>query len=240
MIQIDLEKIVQSDQEHLIHPLFHPNDQKEPFVWVKGEGATLWAADGRQFIDGLSCLWNVNVGHGRKELGQVAARQNGTVGIRVRVCGRTPNFQPFNWVNGWRRLCYPSINHFFFTSGGGESNDSAIKTARFVLDQPGKKDKTKIISRENGYHGVTIGSMSATGIPAYWPMFGGRVPGFLSIPALDAEALEKAILNEGSDTVAAFIAEPVQGAGGLRPPSADYFPRIREICNNMMGLVHCR
>src|SRR5262245_21867091 len=73
--------------------------------------------------------------------------------------------------------------------------------------------------------------MSATGIPAYWPMFGGRLPGFVSIPALDAQALEKTILDEGADTVAAFIAEPVQGAGGLRPPSADYFRRVREICN---------
>jgi adenosylmethionine-8-amino-7-oxononanoate aminotransferase len=128
-------------------------------------------------------------------------------------------------------LCYPSINHFFFTSGGGESNDSAIKTARFFWISQGRPEKIKVISRENGYHGVTIGSMSATGMPAYWPMFGGRLPGFVSIPALEADQLEKALLAEGPDTVAAFIAEPVQGAGGLRPPPDDYFRRVREICN---------
>src|SRR5262245_19984099 len=230
MIQIDIEKIVQSDQEHVIHPLFHPNDQKEPFVWVKGEGAVLHSADGREFIDGLSSLWNVNIGHGRKELAQAAARQMEQLAFASGYTGNTniPAVQLGERLSG---LCYPSINHFFFTSGGGESNDSAIKTARFFWISQGKKDKVKIISRENGYHGVTIGSMSATGIPGYWPMFGGRLPGFLSIPALDAAALEKVILDEGPDTVAAFIAEPVQGAGGLRPPGADYFPRIREICN---------
>src|SRR5687768_13308496 len=67
-LSIDLARIIESDHEHLIHPLFHPNDQKDPFVWVQGRGAMLRAADGREFIDGLSCLWNVNVGHGRKEL----------------------------------------------------------------------------------------------------------------------------------------------------------------------------
>jgi putrescine---pyruvate transaminase len=231
MIHVDLEKIVKTDQEHVIHPLFHPNDQKEPFVWVKGEGAVLHAADGREFIDGLSSLWNVNIGHGRKELAQAAARQMEQLAFASGYTGNTniPAVQLGERLSG---LCYPSINHFFFTSGGGESNDSAIKTARFFWISQGKKDKVKIISRENGYHGVTIGSMSATGIPAYWPMFGGRLPGYVSIPALDADALEKTILAEGPETVAAFIAEPVQGAGGLRPPaSAGYFPRIREICN---------
>ena len=227
-MQIDLEKIVQSDQEHLIHPLFHPNDQKDPFVWVKGEGATLWAADGRQFIDGLSCLWNVNVGHGRKELGQVAARQMEQLAFASGYAGNT-NIPAVQLGERMAAICYPSINHFFFTSGGGESNDSAIKTARFFWISQGKKDKTKIISRENGYHGVTIGSMSATGIPAYWPMFGGRLPGFLSIPALDADALEKAIVNEGSIR----LLHSSQSLSRVRADSAAIcgLLRIREICN---------
>src|SRR5437867_9112765 len=143
---------------------------------------------------------------------------------------------------------YPSINRFFFSSGGGEANDSAIKTARFFWISQGKPQKTKIISREYGYHGVTMGAMSATGIPSYWPMFGGKLPGFIHIPSpypyryvshnpsvsqgrAAADLLEDAILQEGADTVAAFIAEPVQGAGGLIVPQDDYFPRVREICN---------
>jgi putrescine---pyruvate transaminase len=230
MISVDIQKIIQSDQDHLIHPLFHPNDQKEPFVWVKGEGATLHAADGREYIDGLSCLWNVNIGHGRKELAQAAARQMEQLAYASGYTGNT-NIPAVRLGEKLSTLTYPSINHFFFTAGGAEANESAIKTARFFWITQGRTEKTKIISREHGYHGVTIAAMSATGIPAYWPMFGGRLPGFISVAALDAEELEKAILVEGPDTVAAFIAEPVQGAGGLRPPGDDYFRRIREICN---------
>ena len=126
---------------------------------------------------------------------------------------------------------YPSINHFYFTAGGGESNESAFKTARFFWITQGKPEKTKIISREFGYHGVTIAAMSATGIPVFWPMFGGKLPGFIHIkspypyrfvsddPSVSpgvaaANLLEKAILQEGPETVAAFIAEPVQGPAG--------------------------
>jgi adenosylmethionine-8-amino-7-oxononanoate aminotransferase len=150
------------------------------------------------------------------------------------------------------QLAYPRINSFFFTSGGAESTDSAIKTARFYWKAKGKPGKVKIISREQGYHGVTIGAMNATGMPAYWEAFNCQIPGFLHIaspyplyfnhgfkpdarsptPGIGAaNLLEDAILEEGADTVAAFIAEPVQGAGGVIVPQEDYFPRIREICD---------
>ena len=144
-------------------------------------------------------------------------------------------------------MTYPSINRFFFTSGGGEATDSSVKTARFYWKQRGKPDKTKVISRQWGYHGVTLAAMSATGISGYWPMFEPRVAGFSHIPAPDsyrytssdstpqglaaADELEKASLHEGPDSVAMFIAEPIQGAGGVLIPPDDYFPRIREICD---------
>src|SRR6266487_3711830 len=219
---VDLEKIIKADQDHLVHPLFHPNDHKEPFVWVKGEGARLHTADGREFIDGLACLWNVTLGHGRKELTQAAVRQMEQVAFVSSYVGNT-NIPAVQLAEKLSSLCYPSFNHFFFASGGGEANDSAIKTARFFWISQGKTEKIKIIGREFGYHGVTMGSMSATGLPAYWPMFGGKLPGFLHIPSPypyryqgpgAAKELENAILKEGAETVAAFIAEPVQGAGG--------------------------
>ena len=146
-------------------------------------------------------------------------------------------------------LAYPSINTFFFTSGGAEATETSIKTARFYWKALGKPDKIKVISRLRAYHGLTLAAMSATGLPAFWPMFEPRVPGFLHIDAPDpyrfvnrrprasavgvaaANQLEAAILREGPDTVAAFIAEPVQGAGGVIVPPPDYFPRIREICD---------
>ncbi len=244
---VDVEKIIKSDQEHLVHPLFHPNDAKNPFVWVKGEGSTLRTADGREFIDGLAGLWNVTLGHGRKDLALAAARQMEELAFTSSYTGHT-NVPAVQLAERMAEKCYPSVNHFFFASGGGDANDSAIKTARFYWISQGKPDKIKIVGREHGYHGVTMGAMSATGIPAYWPMFGGKLPGFLHIPSpypyryvpddpsisqgrAAANELEKLILREGADTVAAILAEPVQGAGGLIVPQDDYFPRLREICD---------
>src|SRR2546422_1802161 len=246
-MSIDLEKIVQADREHLIHPLHHPSEAKTPFVWVQGEGSTLRTADGREFLDGLACLWNVTLGHGRKELAQAAAKQMEQLAFASSYSGQT-NIPSVQLAERLSEKCYPPINHFFFTSGGGESNDSAIKTVRFFWINQGKPEKTKIISREYAYHGVTMGAMNATGLASYWPMFGGKLAGYIHIPSpypyryvsqdasltqgrAAADELEKAILREGADTVAAFIAEPVQGAGGLIVPQADYFPRIREICD---------
>jgi len=247
MITVDIEKIVKADQEHLIHPLYHPNDAKHPFVWVKGEGSTLRSADGHDYIDGLAGLWNVTLGHGRKELAQAAAKQMEQLAFTSSYTGHT-NIPAVQLAERLSEKCYKSVQHFFFASGGGEANDSAIKTARFFWISQDKPDKVKIISREHAYHGVTMGAMSATGIASYWPMFGGKLPGFIHIPSpypyrysssdgslsqgrAAAGELEKAILREGAETVAAFIAEPVQGAGGLIVPQDDYFQRIREICD---------
>jgi adenosylmethionine-8-amino-7-oxononanoate aminotransferase len=246
-IAIDIQKIVDADHDHLIHPLFHPQDQLNPFVWVEAQGAVLTNADGRKFIDGLACLWNVNVGHGRKELAQAAARQMERLAFASGYTGST-TLPAVQLGEKLASLCYPSIQRFFFTCGGGEANDTAIKTARFFWNSQGRPEKTKIIAREHAYHGVTLAAMSATGIPAFWPMFGGKLPGFVHIPSpypyrfthddvsvspgvAAANLLEKAILAEGPETVAAFIAEPVQGAGGLMVPPDDYFARIREICS---------
>ena len=210
---IDIQKIITADYDHLIHPLFHPNDQRNPFVWVQGEGAILKNADGREFIDGLSGLWNVSAGHGRKELAQAAARQMEQLAFVSGYVGAT-NVPAVQLAEKLSTLCYPSIKHFFFTAGGSESNESAFKTARFFWINQGKPEKTKIISREYGYHGVTIAAMSATGLPVFWPMFGGKLPGFIHIPSpypyrfrsddataspgvAAANLLEHAILKEG-------------------------------------------
>jgi len=152
------------------------------------------------------------------------------------------------------RICYSQINRFYFTSGGGEATDSSIKMSRYYWKVKGKPDKTKVISRMLGYHGVTFAAMCATGMPVYWPMFEPRVPGFSHIPSpypyryastdssvtqgvAAANELEKRILEEGADTVAMFIAEPVQGSGGVIPPQDDYFARIREICDKYEVLM---
>ncbi len=236
---------VQSDHDHLLHPLHHPTAHHNPRIWVKGAGALLWDAEGKTYIDGLSGLWNVNVGHGRDELAQVAMSQMTTLAYSSSYAGST-NIPAILLAERLSELVYPSINTFFLTSGGAEATESAFKTARFYWKARGKPDKVKVISRMRAYHGVTLAAMSATGLPAYWPMFEPRVPGFVHIdspypyrfvnpePTLSpgiaaANLLEARILQEGPDTVAAFIAEPVQGAGGVIVPPNDYFARIREI-----------
>jgi len=214
---------------------------------VEGKGAIIKDANGRSYIDGLSGLWNVNVGHGRTELADAARDQMSTLAYASSYAGST-NYPAMALAEELSRIAYKSINAFFLTSGGAESTETSIKTARFYWKAVGKPEKTKIISRVRGYHGLTLGAMSATGLSAFWPMFEPRVPGFSHIAAPDpyryvpaksgesvgvaaANELEAAILREGADTVAAFIAEPVQGAGGVIIPPDDYFPRIRQICD---------
>ena len=142
-------------------------------------------------------------------------------------------------------LEYDNMAAVYFTTSGAESNESAFKFARYHWKRLGKPDKVKIISRRYGYHGVTMAAMSATSLPNYQKMFGPMVPGFLQVsPPYPyrwpgngdagigaADAVEEAILAEGADTVAAIIAEPVIGSGGVIVPPPTYFPRLREICD---------
>ena len=234
------------DRAHLLHPLHHPSAYAKARVWVSGDGATLTDSTGREYIDGLSGLWNVNVGHGRRELGEAALAQMSTLAFSSAYAGGT-NEPAIALADKLSALMYPSINTFFFTSGGAEASETSFKTARFYWKAVGKPGKFKVISRMRAYHGVTLAAMSATGLPAFWPMFEPRTPGFSHIDAPDpyrfahadssvslgvaaANKLEEAILAEGPETVAAFIAEPVQGAGGVIVPPDDYFERVRAIC----------
>ena len=235
-----------TDRAHLMHPLHHPSSYGTARVWVSGKGAIIKDSGGREYVDGLSGLWNVNVGHGRSELGEVAKQQMSTLAFHSAYAGGT-NEPAIKLAERLSGLAYPTINTFFFTSGGAEASETSFKTARFYWKARGSPDKFKVISRRRAYHGLTLAAMSATGLPAFWPMFEPRTPGFLHIDAPDpyrftssdssvsigvaaANQLEEAILREGADTVAAFIAEPVQGAGGVIVPPPDYFARVREIC----------
>ncbi len=239
-------KMIERDRSHLIHSLHNSLQQAGGHVWVKGQGAVLTDADGREFIDGLSGLWNVLAGHGQRDLVTAAARQMETLPYCSGYAGSS-NPAAIELAERIAAITYPSINHFFFTSGGGESSETAFKLARYYWKLKGQPEKTKVISRQWGYHGVTLAAMSATGITSYWPMFEPRVPGFIQIPSpypyryqapagtspgiAAANELERAILREGAETVAMFLAEPVQGAGGVIVPQDDYFRRIREICD---------
>jgi adenosylmethionine-8-amino-7-oxononanoate aminotransferase len=226
---LSYESLVELDQAYLLHPQHHPADHTAPVIFARGEGAILWDVQGRRYIDGLSCLWNVNVGHGRRELAAAAAGQMERLAFASAYAGSS-NEPAITLAARLAGLAPPGLRTTFFTTGGAESNDTAIKTARFYWQLRGRPQKTKVISRHNGYHGVTMGAMAATALPAFH-RFGPLPPGFRHVPAMDAGALEALILQEGPDTVGAFIAEPVQGAGGVYPPPPDYFPRVRAICD---------
>lgn len=242
-------ELLEKDHAHFLHPLHHPSTTQSPLIFESGHGIWLRTVDGKEYIDGLAGLWNVLLGHGNTELADAARDQIATLAYCSSYAGSS-NLPAIELADRLAGLAYPSLNTTFFTSGGAESNESAFKTVRYYWRRLGKPDKTKVISRQHGYHGITLAAMSATGMSSYWPMFEPRVPGFLHIPApypfrfpadqirpgeslgqAAARALEEAIVREGPDTVGAFIAEPVQGAGGVIVPPDDYFPAIREICD---------
>jgi putrescine aminotransferase len=243
MAVTEIAELLREDQQHVIHPLHHPQDHQHPLLIVEGRGAILRDAEGREYIDGLAGLWNVNVGHGRTELAQAAADQMSRLAFASNYAGMAtiPAIRLAEKLVG---LAYPSTSGAYFTTGGAESNESAFKTARYYWKVRGRPEKVKIISRLHAYHGVTMAAMSATGMAAYHRMFGPLVPNFLQVappypyrwpgsgdPGVEAAAaLEEAIQTEGPETVAAFVAEPVMGAGGVIVPPASYFPRVREIC----------
>ena len=243
------QELTKKDLEHVLHPQtpLHDHSRSGPMaIMVEGHGVYIKDTNGREYIDGLAGLWNVNVGHGRKEIGDAIAEQASRLAFSPTFWGLA--HEPvIRLSDKLAEIAPPGIGRFLYTSGGSESNETAFKIARFFWRMKGQPDKHKIIARRWGYHGVSFGALSATGIDLYRHYYGPLVPGFAHIPApycyrcefdrrypecdlACAKALEEKILEEGPETVAAFIAEPVQGAGGVIAPPPEYFPLIREIC----------
>ena len=252
MSDLDPDQLRTTDAAHLIHPLNDVRLAENSRIWIRGHGSLLVDQNGHEFLDAISGMWNVVVGHGRTELADAAAQQMTQLAFASGYAGSS-NVPAIRLAARLAELCYDTINHFYFTTGGAEANESAFKTARYYWRLRGKPDKWRIISRTFGFHGTTMAAMAATGIPAYKTMFGPMVDGFSHIaspypyrfesPAdtppddprtpgqIAADLLEAEILRLGPDNVAAFIGEPVQGAGGVIVPPDDYWPRIRQICD---------
>ncbi len=246
--------LLDQDQKHLIHPLQHPSAHQTPLIIESGQGVWLRSVDGEEYIDGLAGLWNVLVGHGNTELADAAQQQMTKLAYSSNYVGAS-NAPAIELAEKLAGFAYPNLNATYFTSGGAESNESAFKTVRYYWRRKGKPNKVKIIAREHAYHGLTLATMSATGMSPFWPMFEPRVPNFLHVPApypyrftadmkddetmgqAAARAVEEAIIREGADTVGAIIAEPVQGAGGVIVPPDDYFPHLRAICDKYEVLL---
>ncbi|HEY8447280.1 MAG TPA: aspartate aminotransferase family protein [Thermomicrobiales bacterium] len=240
-------ELVEKAKSHLLHPVSNLKAIREhgPLVMARGEGVYLWDTDGKQYIDGFAGLWNVNVGHGRHELTVAAAEQMDEVAFVPTFFGLAA--PPTIELAAKLASMFPGpLNHIHFTSGGAESNESALKIARYYWYLKGKPDKVKIISRKHAYHGIAMGALAATGIPTYHEGFGPQAPGYLHVTSpypyrfgegqsdkefvdrLVAE-LEETIAREGAETIAAFIGEPVQGAGGVIVPPEGYWPAVQEV-----------
>jgi adenosylmethionine-8-amino-7-oxononanoate aminotransferase len=241
------EDLVRQDKAHLLHPVsnLHQLQREGPLVFTRGEGVYIWDSDGNRYIDAFAGLWNVNVGHGRKELAEVMRQQAEELAFSPTFFGMaTPPV--IELATKLSEMLPGAINHFQFTCGGSESNETAIKIARYYWSLRGKPEKIKVISRMMGYHGIAMGALSATGVPAYWERFGPRAPGFLHVTPpyyyrhgegltedefVDTlvKELEETIAREGADSIAAFIGEPITGAGGLVVPPERYWPAIAEV-----------
>jgi len=216
-------------------------DHEIPII-TRAEGCYVFDDHGKRYLDGLSALFCVNSGHGRSELGEAAARQIDELDFYTLWSYAHP--RAIELAARLADLAPGDLNRVFFTSGGSESVESALKLARNYHRLCGKGQKHKVIAREIAYHGTTLGALSATGITELRTPFEPLTPGGCHVPNTNlyrwpedrhplwaATAIEERILFEGPDTVAAVILEPVQNAGGCFVPPEGYFERVREICD---------
>ncbi|MET1043425.1 MAG: aspartate aminotransferase family protein [Microbacteriaceae bacterium] len=218
-------------------------------VITRGEGHKIWDSTGKEYIDGLSGLFVVNVGHGRRRLAEVAAKQAEQLAFfpiwsyahpaAIELADRLAGYAPGD------------LNRVFFSTGGGEAVETAFKLAKHYWKLMGRPTKHKVISRAIAYHGTPQGALAITGIPAMKEMFEPITPGGFRVPNTNyyrahemgfdgteeafglwaANRIEEMILFEGPETVAAIFLEPVQNSGGCFPPPPGYFKRVREICD---------
>jgi len=219
-------------------------------IITKGSGHHIWDSKGKKYFDGLSGLFVVNAGHGRKRLAEVAAKQAEELAFfplwsyahpaAIELADRLASYAP------------GELNRVFFSSGGGEAVETAFKLAKYYWKLQGRPTKHKVISRSVAYHGTTQGALAITGIPAMKEMFEPITPGGFRVPNTNfyraaemgapsddpylfgqwaANRIEEMILFEGPETVAAVFLEPVQNSGGAFPPPPGYFQRVREICD---------
>lgn len=237
------------DAAHHIHPFSHQAElaEKGARVITRADGIYLTDSEGETILDGMAGLWCVNIGYGRKELADVAARQMTELPY-YNSFFQTTHVPVIALSQRLADLAPGDLNHVFYAGSGSEANDTNIRMVRTYWAEKGKPTKTTIISRKNAYHGSTVGSASLGGMagmhaqggipipdihhidqPNWWAEGGDATPEDFGLER--AQQLEQAILELGEDKVAAFIAEPVQGAGGVIVAPDSYWPEIQRICD---------
>lgn len=245
----DTPALQQLDSAHYLHPFTDHGALRTrgARVIVRAEGIHVWDSDGKQLLDGMSGLWCVNVGYGRAGIVEAAARQMATLPF-YNSFFNTTNLPALQLAARLAELGPPGFAQVFFTSSGSEANDTALRMVwRYwqLMDQPQRRI---VISRRNAYHGSTVAGASLGGMAAMHAQGGLPIPdihhieqpNFAALGRGMSEAefglvaagwLEQAILDLGPERVAAFIGEPVQGAGGVIIPPQTYWPQIQRICD---------
>ena len=218
--------------------------EKGPRIITQAKGVYIWDSEGHKILDGMAGLWCVAIGYGRQELADAASKQMMDLAF-YNTFFQTATPPALELAKAIAEIAPEGMNHVFFTGSGSEGNDTMLRMVRHYWAVKGQPEKQVIISRINGYHGSTVAGSSLGGM-SYMHEQGGVVPGIVHIPQpywfaeggdqtpeafgiWAAEQLEKKILEVGEDKVAAFIAEPIQGAGGVIIPPDSYWPKIREI-----------
>ena len=219
----------------LLHFTPYAEDWSKLPVIVSGEGCYVTDDRGNRYIDGLAGLFTTQVGHGRTELGEVAARQMKELGFFPNWSFQHP--RSLELARKISEIAPGDLDSTFFVSSGSEAVETVIKLARQYHKANGEATRYKVISRKIAYHGTTMGALSVTGLPTFRAPFEPLLQGFMHVPNTQqdpegaADAIEEAIEFGPPETVAAVILEPVQNAGGCLVPPPDYWRRVREICD---------
>ncbi len=216
-------------------------DHELPII-TRGEGCYVYDEHGKRYLDGLSALFCVNAGHGRTEIGEAAAAQVKDLGFFTNWSYAHP--RAIELAARVASLAPGDLNRVFFTSGGSEAVESALKLARNYHRVRGEGTRIKVIARDTAYHGTSLGALSATGIQSIRTQFEPLTPGGCHVantnsyrapagrdPLWAADEIERRIEFEGAESVSAVILEPVQNSGGCFTPPEGYFQRVREICD---------
>src|ERR671932_323829 len=219
-------------------------DAQDVPIIVRGEGCHVYDQNGSRYLDGLAALFCVNIGHGRADVAQAGADQAKELGFFTNWTYAHPT--SIELAARVASLAPGDLNRVFFTSGGSEAVDSALKLCRQYHKLTGNPGRYKVISRKLAYHGTTMGALTATGIPDVRRPFEPIFPGSAHVPNTNAyrpevedpaEAIYERILFEGPETVSCVILEPVQNSGGCFVPPEGYWARVREICDEFGVLL---
>lgn len=244
-----LSNLATRDIETLVHPYTNLSSLREtgPLVLESGKGVWLTDSEGKRYIEGLAGLWCTALGYSNEELVEAATEQMRKLPF-AHLFGAKSHDPAIELAEVLKEIAPVPVSKVFFANSGSEANDSQVKMVWYMNNALGRPQKKKIISRQKAYHGVTIASASLTGLPNNHRDFDLPIAGILhtSCPhhyrfALEGESeadfasrcaaeLEEMILREGPETVAAFIAEPVMGAGGVIVPPEGYFEKIAAVC----------